>query len=183
MIEPVPPQDLTTVQRAMQGARTALPIRAAARKFGVSHSMVQNAKFVLHRAHPDVIQAVDDGRLSLKTAMRLAKSVMVYAQQDVLARVLIDHPSPRPGPVHASKLARALGVVHKEKKLPRFSDDKQMTTTIESMRVCLTVLERVAGHPLADAERARAWAKDLRDIRTTISQTIKLLEGDSAHGQ
>ena len=98
------------------------------------------------------------------------------AQPDILRVLLKD------GVPNRHLLSKLLGQVHRPKKLPRFSETKQMEATIQSLRVCNTVLEQIASHPPTDPAQAMEWAKALREIRTSPSQTIKSFEGGENHG-
>lgn len=185
-LQPEEESQLTLAQRAFRAAKLATwtrnnpvgPTRAQmAERMKLNQSRISDASIILAQGCRELIEAAEASRIGLQPAVRIAQGIAKEAQPAAVVNLLQAALNGR-----RHRTSAVLGVLPKEKRLPRFSDEKQMENTLDSLRVCLTVLERVSSLPTTDREKGLAWAKQLREMRTGMSQAIRALEGES-HGQ
>jgi hypothetical protein len=189
----------TLGQRAMLAAsvwegpveqRNGVDFPGLCKMFGVSKTMANEARWLMHHAAPEVAAAVKGGLLSTGTAMRLAKNIAKAEQVNALPTFIEAAKGAPHGRIGGAKIMRALGQEPPPKKLPSVPAAKQLINTIESMAVCTDYLPTVVQNSeLGADERCRSWIKSLKQIRRNLTRATKALEqqstknGDLSHGQ
>jgi hypothetical protein len=190
----------TMGQRAMLAAtvwegpveqRNGVDFPGLCKMFGVSKTMVNEARWLIHHAVPEVAAAVKGGLLSTGTAMRLAKNVAKDAQVDALPTFIAAAKGAPHGRIGGAKIMRALGQEPPPKKVPMLAATEQLVRSIESMAVCTNFLPEVIarGADFSADPRYASWIKSLKHIRRELTRATKLLQqqstknGDLSHGQ
>lgn len=176
----------TTGQRALiaarrvnlhrgQGAQTArqrasnngVTVAVAAAKAGLAKSTVSNAKFLLNRASPEIIAAVDAGTLTMTAAANIVNSGPKAMQSIALERVL---KAIRPGKKQAS--AKALGILPPPRPRKLDPDEVQILRCLHGIDIRLEVLQ----DRWSNVDQTR-WTQRLAAIRRAITYLIR---GDSS---
>jgi hypothetical protein len=196
------PHPLTAGQRAMQAAaiwdgpvenRNGLDDRALAKLFGTSRTIMNEARWLIRHAAPEVTAAVKGGLLSVGTAKRLVQNVVKEEQVNALPTFIEASKGDARyhGRIGGARIMRALGQTPKPKKLPMLAATEQLVRSIESMAVCTNFLPEVItrGADFSADPRYPSWIKSLKQIRRDLTRATKLLKqqshqnGDLSHGQ
>jgi len=134
-------------------------VASAAKEVGVSPAYVSRAKVVIATAEPEIVRAVEDGRLTLKAAQRIADEVPAERRAQEVAKA-----TPK-------RIVAPFATGRRFRGSPRRPPEEVLRNCIVSLDETLNSLDRIAGE-IGD----RAAARDqLAKLRTRLSRLINQL--------
>lgn len=144
-------------------------VREAADAAGVAATQVNRARKIRRSAAPEVVAAVEAGKLTLHAASQIAKQPR-EKQPEATALVMASSKGKRRN-TPASVLS---GTKPIHRRQPTRASDEQIETAIGSLEFHAQHIERCIG----DVTEFRDWAKRLRVVRTELSRLISKIEGE-----
>lgn len=145
-----------------KGGHDHLPPTASdlARAVGVDRTTVLKARAILKKAHPEVVRAIEQGAITLRTAGQVVK--MPRAKQAKEIATLKERPH---------KLRSEI------KRLPTRLKPEQMSRTITELYAHAQTLKELYRAVSRDDDQAASWIRELKEVRAIIARVIHYLEG------
>ena len=185
-----PDRPLSNSQLAMMAARKAtaqvgqkrsagvVTVGEAAMEVGVHRVEVNVAKRILRTASPAIVSAVESGRLSLHSAMKIMQQPAA-AQSSILEKVLAQGKKR----LCVTAAARAtMGTNKIFKRLPTRPLAERMTRALDQIENTAYILrDWLDGHEAKAHHEAPGWIKRLAETRAVLSKTINAWR--DTHGQ
>lgn len=158
---------------AASGNSHMLPVgqREAARAFAVEPSAVSMARKIRRNAAPEVIGAVEAGRLTLHAAEQITTKVPHERQAQVVEQVIREAKGKRNTP---SKIINA--AAPGKKRPPRRDITVVRQRSLQTIHACCSALDQFMDEPIAPESDVDGWLEWLRDIRRTVTTITRHLE-------
>lgn len=150
----------------------AVTLEQAATSVGVSRSAVIAARRVRKEGAPEVVEAVQGGRLTLHAAKKIIAAVPKDEQPAVVERVV----EASKGRARNTPVAKVLGGGDTRKDRPMFRPgNQQFAAAVQKMEVAAEIIAKFAAEAASDVHR-KELLESLRHARTTITRAINTME-------
>lgn len=143
----------------------------AARRMGVSKTALNTARVIRRTAAPEVIQAVERGKLTLHAAEVIATKVPHAEQPKVVEEVIAGKKGKRNAPAKVINVA-APG----RKRIPRRDAAVVRERSLRSMAECAAALDQFMEYEITTTSDIQQWRQWVRDIITTLRTFNKRIE-------
>ena len=159
-------RDNTNTQLGIDKPKTVAEAASAA---GVGKSSVIRAKYIAREGAPEVVEAVESGKLTIHSAEQIVKTV---AKQNQAAAVKIRQAEPRRSD------GSIIGKSKQPKRLPTRPIEDRMERCLTQLENAVELLGEFIREPGAKTHvQRRAWIKRIFKARTAITRIINIHGG------
>lgn len=146
-------------------------IEEAAKAFGVEQSTVSAARRVRRTASPEIMKAVETGKLTLHAAEKIARTVPEAEQASVLEKVT----EARGGRGRNSPISKVLDQDGRRDRAHPKPVNEQFARSVQMLTIAAEVITQHVEAAATDMRR-KAFLETLRDVRTALTRAINSLE-------